>query len=439
MIDINLIRENPELVIENMKKKFQHEKVGLVDEVLKLDGKWRKLKFDEDDLRKDRNKISKEIAEAKKGKNEKLASKLMKEAKEIPEKIAKSEEKRKKLELEIKEIMYKIPNIMHESVPKGKGEEDNKELRRGGKIPKFEFIPKSHIDLVEDLEMVDTLRGSKVAGSRFYYLKADLVLLSQALQRFTMDYLMKKNYVLIQPPYMLNRDAIGGAVSLEDFEESIYKIEGEDLYLIGTSEHALAAYYSNEIINVKTPIKLAGISSCFRKEAGSHGKDTKGIYRVHRFEKIEQFVFCMPEDEKKIFNEIINNQEEIFKLLEIPYRVSALCSGEFGGSMAETHDLEGWFPSQKKYNELGSTSTATTYQARKLNIRHDTKGSKDFVYTLNGTAMTVQRTMCCLLENNQNKDGSINIPKVLQPYMGGKCTIGVPQGGASISTRPRKS
>jgi seryl-tRNA synthetase len=423
MIDIKLIRENPDLVRENIKKKFQDDKLPLVDEVIKLDEKWRKLKFDEDDMRSKRNKISKAVGEAMKAGKKSEAEKLKKEAKKIPEEISKSEAKRKKLEEEITKIMYKFPNIMHESVPKGKEEEDNKELRKNGKIPKFNFKPKSHIEIVEDLEMVDTLRGSKVAGSRFYYLKSDLVLLNSALQRFAMDFLVKKGYILVQPPYMLNRDAIGGAVSLEDFEESIYKIENEDLYLIGTSEHALATYYMNEIIDTKKPIKLAGVSSCFRKEAGSHGKDTKGIYRVHRFEKIEQFVFCKPEDEKKIFDEIINNQEEIFKLLEIPYRISALCSGEFGGSMAETHDLEGWFPSQERYNELGSTSTATTYQARKLNIRHDTKGNKEFVYTLNGTAMTVQRTMCCLLENNQQKDGSIKIPKALQSYMGGMKTI----------------
>ncbi|MEA3414038.1 MAG: serine--tRNA ligase, partial [Nanoarchaeota archaeon] len=305
MIDINLIRENLDLVKENIKKKFQEEKLILVDKVKKLDEKWRKLKYEEDDFRKQRNSISKEISQAIKNKDSKKVESLKKQAKKIPQEIEKIQEKRRKLEKEIKEIMLKLPNIIHDSVPIGKDEESNKELRKVGKIPKFNFVPKSHIDLVEDLKMVDTLRGSKVAGSRFYYLKSDLVLLNHALQRFAIDFLEKKNYQLVQPPYMLNRKSIGGAVSLEDFEESIYKIEDEDLYLIGTSEHAMAAYYVDELINVKKPLKFAAISSCFRKEAGSHGKDTKGIYRVHRFEKIEQFVFCKPEDEEEIFNEII--------------------------------------------------------------------------------------------------------------------------------------
>tara|TARA_B100002003_G_C13926261_1_gene450152 strand:- start:117 stop:794 length:678 start_codon:yes stop_codon:yes gene_type:complete len=219
---------------------------------------------------------------------------------------------------------------------------------------------------------------------------------------------------------MLNRNSMGGAVNLTDFEEVIYKIEDEDLYLIGTAENALAALHQEELLNVDKPIKYAGLSSCFRKEAGSHGKDTKGIFRVHRFEKIEQFVFCKPEDEDKIFNEIINNQEELFKLLEIPYHIIFLCTGDTGGSMSKTYDLEGWFPAQKKYRELGSTSSATTYQSRKLNTRYPNKNKRDFVYTINGTAMTIQRTMTCLLENNQQKDGSIKIPKALWKYTGFK-------------------
>lgn len=418
MIDIKLIRDNPDFVRENIKKKFQDEKLKFVDEFLKLDEIWRKLKFDEDKLRSDRNKISKRINELKKlGKDTK---KELNDAKKIPEEIEKIQEKRKKLEEEIKNIILKFPNIVDKDVPTGKDSTCNKELRKWGKIPRFDFTPKNHADLVENLDLVDSLRGSKTTGSRFYFLKGDLVLLNHALQRFAIDFLLKKGFVPIQPPYMLNRDSIGGAVSLEDFEESIYKIEGEDLYLIGTSEHALAAFHKDEIIDVKKPIKYLGLSSCFRKEAGSHGKDTKGIFRVHRFEKVEQFVFCKPEDEKKVFDELINNQEDIFRLLEIPYRISALCSGDFGSSMAKTHDLEAWFPSQGKYGELGSTSTAKTYQSRKLNIKYDSKGNKEFVYTLNGTAMTVQRTICCILENYQDKYGNIKIPKVLVPYMNGK-------------------
>jgi len=419
MIDIKLIRDSPELVKKNIRKKFQDEKLVLVDKVVEFDKKWRKEKKRADDLRFERNKISESISQQiKDGKNSE-AKKLIVEAKEIPIKIDKSEEKIRKLVKEIKKIMMSIPNMMDVSVPEGKEEKDNVELRKWGEKPKFEFVPKGHEDIVEDLDLVDTVRGAKVAGSRFYYLKHELVLLNQALQRFAIDFLIKKKFIPIQPPYMLNRDSVGGAVSLEDFEESIYKIDEENLYLIGTSEHAIAALHKDETIDVRKPIKYAGVSSCFRKEAGSHGKDTKGIFRVHRFEKVEQFVFCKPEDAENIFNEIIKNQEEIFKLLGIPYKVSALCAGEFSGSMEKTHDLEGWFPSQKKYRELGSTSNAGTYQSRKMKTKYDTGKGRAFVCTLNGTAMTVQRTMTCILENNQNKDGSIKIPKVLQSYMGG--------------------
>ena len=426
MIDINILRESPDKVKENLKKRFQEDKIKLVDEILKIDETWRKLKYDEDKFRSERNKISKSIAEAVKKGNKKEADKLKKEAKEIPEKIEKIQVKRKKYEDKIKEILMKLPNMIHKSVPIGKDESEAKVLRKFGKIPQFDFKPKSHFDLVRELGGVDEDKGAKVSGSRFYYLLGDLVFLNHALQRFAMDFLKKKGYLGIQPPYMLNKEAMSGAVSLEDFKESIYKIEGEDLYLIGTSEHALAAYHKDEILNLNKPLKYFGISSCFRKEAGSHDKDTKGIFRVHRFEKVEQFVFCREEDEEELFNELINNQEEIFKLLEIPYKVIALPSGDFSGSMARTHDLEGWYPAENEYRELGSTSSAEKYQARKLNIRYQNKNNKlVHAYTLNGTAMTVQRTITCILENFQQKDGTISIPKVLQPYMNGMKKIEV--------------
>lgn len=423
MIDIKLIRESPELVKANIRKKFQDEKLGLVDEVLELDGKWRKLKKKVDDLKHERNIVSEKINVLIKEGKKSEAKKLIKEAKKIPGKIERVEVRAEKLYEKIRGIMLKIPNMMDESVPEGRDENSNVTLRKWGKIPKFDFKVKGHENIVEDLDLVDSLRGAKVAGSRFYYLKDGLVLLNSALQMFAMDFLRKRGFAPVQTPYMLNRDAVGGAVSLEDFEEVIYKIDKEDLYLIGTSEHALAAFHKDEVINVKSPLKYAGLSSCFRKEAGSHGKDTKGIFRVHRFEKIEQFVFCKPEDADRVFDEIIANQEEIFKLLEIPYQVVALASGDFGGTMAKTHDLEAWFPAQGQYRELGSTSSASDYQARKMNTKYDAGGKRGFVYTLNGTAMTVQRTMCCILENYQQKDGTIRVPKVLVPYMGGMKVI----------------
>ncbi len=418
MLDMKLIRENPEVVKESEEKRGKDPKV--INELLKLDEKWRKSRFEEDKLRHQRNKISEEINKAKKDKDERKAKELIKKAKEIPEKVKKNKEKTEKLEEEIKKVMLKLSNILADDVPLGKDENENKELRKWGKIPKFDFKIKGHADIIEDLDLADVERGARVAGARFYYLKNELVLLNHALQRFALDFLSKKDYTTMQTPYMLNRYSVGGAVNLTDFEDTIYKIQDEDLYLIGTSEHALAALHQDEIIDVKKPIKYAGLSSCFRKEAGSHGKDTKGIFRVHRFEKIEQFVYCKPEGEDKIFNEIINNQEEIFKLLEIPFRVVYLCTGDTGGSMAKTYDLEGWFPAQNKYRELGSTSSARTFQSRKLNIKYSKGDEREHVYTLNGTAMTVQRTMCCLLENFQQKDGSIKIPKALQRYTGFK-------------------
>jgi len=419
MLDIKIIRENPKVVKDSEKKRGKDPKI--VDDVIKLDKEWRKVKIQADNLRSERNKISNKINEAKKAKQN--IKQLVKKAKEIPDKIKKLEEKTNKLQDQIKQTMLKISNILDKNVPLGNDETKNKVLRKWGKLPKFSFKPKGHADIVEDLKIADIERGSKVSGTRFYYLKNELVLLNLALQKLALDFLMKKGYTPMQTPYMLNREAMGGAVNLQDFEEVIYKIQDEDLYLIGTSEHALAALHQDELINVNKPIKYAGLSSCFRKEAGSHGKDTKGIFRVHRFEKVEQFVYCKPEDEESIFNEIIENQEQLFKLLEIPYRIVFLCTGDTGGSMARTYDLEGWFPAQKKYRELGSTSSATTYQSRKLNAKYldkENKNQRKHVYTLNGTAMTVQRTMCCLLENFQQKDGSIKIPKALQKYTGFK-------------------
>lgn len=420
MVDIKLIRESPEIVKENLKKRFKDDKIFLVDKIVALDGDWRKEKREVDGLRHERNKISEDINKLIKSGEKKKALVKIKKAKEIPIKIEKINVRVEKLEVQIKEILYKLPNMLHEDVLVGKDSSFNKELRKWGKIPKFNFKIKSHADIVEDLGVVNSEKGAEVAGSRFYYLKNELVILNLALQRFALDFLIKKGFMAIQPPYMINKFAISGAINFDDFKESVYKIEDENLYLIGTSEHAIAAMHENEIVDVKSPLKYAGLSSCFRKESGSHGRDTKGIFRVHRFEKVEQFVFCKPEDEDDIFNELIKNQEEIFQELEIPYRVVALCSSDIGGSMTKTYDLEGWYPSQNTYCELGSTSAARRYQSRKLNIKFQESGKTNFVFTLNGTAMTTQRTMTCLIENNQQEDGSIKIPKVLWKYCGFK-------------------
>lgn len=412
MIDMKMFRENPELIKKSNKNRGLDTKE--IDEVIRLDKEYGKLQFDVQKLKHKRNDVTKEISDAKKA--GKKPAKAIKEMGEVSAEIKEADEKIKETLDKRDNLRKRIPNILDSEVPKGKDESENTELRKCGKIPKFSFAPKAHADIVDELNVADLKRGAKVAGARFYYLKNELVLLNLALQKFALDILMKKGFIPVQPPYMLNRLSVGGSVSLSDFEESIYKIDGEDLYLIGTSEHALAAMHQDEQVDVNKPIKYAGISSCFRKEAGSHGKDTKGIFRIHRFEKIEQFALCKAKDEKKVFDEFIANQEEIFKLLKIPYRIVLLCSGDTGSSMSKTYDLEAWFPSQEKYRELGSTSTAKTYQSEKQNIRDM---DKEKVYTLNGTAMSVQRTMCCIVENYQQKDGSVKIPEALLPYMSG--------------------
>jgi len=422
MLDIKLLRENPQIVKESQKKRMMPD--GDVDKVLELDLKWRKFKSKVDDLRAERNSISMQINEAKKAGDEKKAKLLIKKAGSIPKEIEKVEEHSKKLEEERNSVLENIPNIIDSSVPVGDASK-NKVLEVFGKPEKFSFEPKSHDDILIALDMLNMNKAAEVSGSRFYYLKRDLVKLNQALLNFALDFLEKKEFVLVQPPFMLKKEIMNTAVPFAAFAESIYKIEGEDLYLIGTAEHALNAYYFNEVLSGKDlPIKLAGISSCFRKEAGNN-KDTKGIIRVHQFEKIEQFVFCKPEDAWKEFDSILNNTIEIFKKLEIPFRTVLLSSGDMGRVPTKTIDLEGWFPSQNTYRELGSCSNCLDYQARRGNIKYNEAGKSNFVYTLNNTAIATERMMACLVENFQQKDGSIKIPRALHPYMGERKIIGV--------------
>jgi len=416
MIDIDLIRKNPELVRESQKKRgFPPEDVN---KLLKLDKEWRELKEEVDNLRSKRNRISEEINKAKK-EGRKIEG-LIKEAKEIPKKL----EEKEKLMVEIEEarnaLWKEIPNILDKSVPIGEASK-NKILKAYGKIPKFKFKIKDHSDLLESLDLLDMKKASEVAGSRFYYLKGDLVKLNQAIINFALDFLSKKEFILIQPPYMLRKDVLAGAMPLDVFEEMIYKIEGEDLYLIGTAEHALNAYYMNEIIPAeKFPVRFAGISPSFRKEAGAHGKDTKGIFRIHQFEKVEQFVFCKPEDSWKEFDLILKNSIEMYRQLGIPFRVIVLASKDTGRVPTKTIDLEGWFPAQNAYRELGSCSNCLDYQTRRSNIKYRDKNELRLAHTLNNTAIATERMMVCMAENNQQADGSIKIPKALWRYTGFK-------------------
>jgi len=422
MIDIKLIRENPKLVKDNIKKKFQPEKVVLVDRVVKLDEEWRKLKYNADKLRSERNKVSEGINKAKKEKNEKRAKELIKKAKEIPGKIQKSEQKINKLSSEIREIMLEIPNIMSKDVPIAKDEKGNKELKKAGKIRKFAFPVKNHVELTENLGIGDFDKSGKVAGKGFYYLKNELAMLDQALIRFAIDFMKSKGYTYIETPLMLNERAIYASMDKKEIQGSVYSIGGEDLHLIGTAEQSILAYHTDDVIKEEElPKKYFSYSMCFRKEIGAHGINEKGLWRTHQFNKIEQFIFCKPEDSEKLYTELMKNSEEILKLLELPYRVIDICSGDLADWKYRSADIEVWRPTIKEYGEIVSLSNCTDYQARKLNIKTvDRHGNRRVLHTLNDTALATSRIMVAILENNQQKDGSIKIPKVLWKYTGFK-------------------
>ncbi len=414
MIDIKLIRENPEIVRESQKKRGLDAKE--VDELIELDEKWRSLKEEVDNLRARRNKLSEEINKAKKA--GKKIDNLLKEAREIPEKLAEKEKSMGKKKERRDFLLMSIPNIVDKSVPVGDASK-NKIIKDFGKPQKFKFQPKDHANLLEPV-FLDTKKASEVAGARFYYLKGNIVRLNFAIINFALDFLSKQGFILMQPPYMLRKDVLAGALPFTAFEEMIYKIEGEDLYLIGTAEHALNAYHMNETLHADNlPTRYAGVSPCFRKEAGNK-KDTKGIIRVHQFEKVEQFIFCKQEDSWKEFDLILKNSEELLKQLEIPFRFVLLSSGNMGRVPVKTIDFEGWFPSQNNYRELGSCSNCTDYQARRSNIKYQDKGEMKFVHTLNNTAIATERMIACIVENHQQEDGSITIPKALWKYTGFK-------------------
>jgi len=424
MIDIKLVRENPELVKDNIKKKFMNDKLPLVDKVRKLDEEWRKLKYKGDALRLERNKISQEINQAKKQKKDIKA--LIKKAKEIPRKIIMNEGKAKKLEIQIHEMMQEIPNIILSGVPIVKEEKDAKVIKKVGKPKEFAFKPKDHAVLGEKLKVLDFVRSAKISGKGFYILKGDLALLNQALIRYAIDFMQKKGYTYIEPPLMLRKKILGAALDLEEFEKTIYEIKGEDLSLIGTSEHALLGLHANELfVEKELPKKYCSYTMCFRKEIGAHGINEKGLYRTHQFNKVEQFIFCKPEDSEKYYEEMLENSVELFKKLEIPTRVVEMSSGELGTWRARYTDLETWRPTTKTYEEVGSISNCTDFQARNLNIKVQLRnGEKVVVHTLNNTVVATSRVLIAIMENNQQKDGSIKIPKPLQKYMNGKKVIG---------------
>ena len=420
MLDINLIRGNPEVVRKDLLRRNATDMLPLLDKVIKLDEEWRKVKKEEVELRHERNEISKKVAEAKKKGEE--AEELIKRGREIDEKLENIVKKERELRTEIRKILMSLPNILHPSVPTGVDENDNVEVRRWGEIPKFDFEPKDHIDLGLNLGLIDTERAAKAAGARFYYLKGPLVLLNLALIRYGLEFLQQRGFQLFQPPYMLRRRAEESATTFEDFEEMIYKIEGEDLYLIPTAEHALLAYHMDEILDGnRLPLRYAGISPCFRKEAGAHGRDTKGIFRVHQFEKVEQFVFAKPEESWDEHELLLKNAEEFFQSLRIPYRVVLICTGDIGKVAAKKYDIEAWLPGQNKYREVVSCSNCTEYQARRANIRFRMRTDEKprFVHTLNSTLVATERAIIAIMENYQQEDGTILIPEVLRPFLNG--------------------
>ena len=419
MLDIRFIRENIDLIRDNLKRRRDDEKLQEFDLLLKLDEKVRSLKRDIQDLRTQRNKLSREIGVLKKSGED--DSKLVKKVNDVNSKIKAVEEETEELKQKLKRIQMSIPNILHESVPYGADEDDNEVVKEWGGKPNFAFEYHSHVDLLETLNIGDIPRAARLSGSRFYYLKNELVLLDIAMQQMALEMLVNRGYTPIYPPFMMRREPYEGVTDLADFENVMYKIEGEDLYLIATSEHPMAGMYMGEIFEpTELPLKLAGVSACFRKEAGSHGKDTKGIFRVHQFNKVEQFVFSLPEESWNVHEELIKNEEDYIQALKLPYRIVNVCTGDIGIVAAKKLDLEFWFPGQQKYREGGSCSNCTAYQATRLNIKYRLKKGgteKAFLHTLNSTMMANPRTMVAIIENYQKEDGSVEIPKALQKYL----------------------
>lgn len=423
MIDIKDLRERPDIYKKNTEKKGKN--LGVVKSLLVVDEKWRTIKKQADDLRSERNSVSEAINQAKKQKDEKKARDLIFRAQEIPDKLKKLEEQEGEAFAELSFFLKEIPNLMHPDVPKGQSEKQNKVTKVVGKKTKLAFKPKTHVEILEVLDFVDFDASAEIAGTGFYYLKKDLALLNRALINFTIDFMIKKGYTYIEPPLMINKKIAAAAGDLDAFKNALYKIEGEDLYMIPTAEHTILGMLSNKTIpEEKLPLKLFGYSMCFRKEIGSHGINEKGLWRTHQFNKVEQFIFCKPKDSWKHYDELRKNSEEIMKKLKLPYRILEICSGDLGNWKARSEDIEVWRPTTNDYGEVGSLSNCTDYQARDLNIRGlSSKGDRYVLHTLNNTALATSRIMVAIIENFQEKDGSVKIPVVLQSYMGGKKKI----------------
>lgn len=416
MLDPKLIKEKPEVIRKMLlDRHVQFDLDGLVN----ADSKRRELIIKTDELRKQKNQVAIEIATKKKaGQN---ADDVIAKMQTVSQQLQALEAEQIKTESDYNKLVMTMPNLIHESVPLGADDAANIQVKTWGTIPKFEFKIKDHIDIAQDLGLVDLERAAKTAGARFYYLKNNLVRLNQALIHFALDYLAEKQYGLVQPPYMINRGSMEGAIIADDFENVIYKVQDEDLFLIGTSEHSIAAMHSDEILEGKDlPIRYAGVSPCFRKEAGAHGRDQKGIFRVHQFEKVEQYVFARPEDSWKEHEKMLEVAEEFYQKLEIPYRVMLLSSGDMGKVSAKTYDIEAWMAGQNAYREIVSCSNCLDFQTRRLKIRFRDKTNEQtqYLHSLNSTLVATTRTLVAIMENFQTKDGHVSVPKPLQKYLG---------------------
>ena len=421
MIDIKLIRENPELVKENIKKKFQDEKLELVDEVKKLDEDYRALRVRADELRGRRNTISKEIGQLMKQGLKEKAEEVKAEVAKIAKEIEESEVKEIELEAAIKKIMMVIPNIVDPSVPVGKDDSENVEIEQFGTKREFDFEIPYHVDIMEKLDGIDLDAARKTSGNGFYYLKGDIARLHSSILSYARDFMINRGYTYYIPPFMIRSDVVTGVMSFSEMENMMYKIEGEDLYLIGTSEHSMIGKFIDTIIDEKEiPQKLTSYSPCFRKEVGAHGIEERGVYRIHQFEKQEMIVVCKPEDSMNYYNEMWKNSVDFFLSMDIPVRTLECCTGDLADLKVKSCDVEAWSPRQKKYFEVGSCSNLGDAQARRLKIRIKGEKGNYFAHTLNNTVVAPPRMLIAFLENNLNADGSINIPKSLQPYMGGQ-------------------
>ena len=420
MIDIKLLRENPDLVRENIKKKFQDEKLPLVDEVIAFDKEVREVKQKGDSLRADRNRMSKEIGGLMKNGQKEEAEKVKAQVKEMGDEMKSLEEREAYLNEEIKKRMYAIPNIIDASVPIGKDDSENVEVERFGEpvVPDYE-IP-YHADILNSVKGLDKESAGRTSGEGFYYLTGDIARLHEAMLAYARDYMIQQGFTYAIPPFMIHSNVVTGVMSFPEMEAMMYKIEGEDLYLIGTSEHSMIGRFQGQIVKKdELPIRMTSYSPCFRKEGGSHGLEERGLYRVHQFEKQEMIVLCEPEDSMKYYNDMWKYTVDVFRNMDVPVRQLECCSGDLADLKVKSCDIEAWSPRQKKYFEVGSCSNLGDAQARRLGIRVKGEKGNYFLHTLNNTVVASPRGLIAVVENNYNEDGSITVPKVLRPYMGG--------------------